>query len=285
VTPDVSLFDYNLKQQHLLSYNLTLERQLPFSTALSVAYAGSRGINIFAQRDRNPTIPQGVLGAGGACVAKGAGQAVSLTSMVDGVATACWLGTDPYTNPNWGSILLQTGAANSYYNPLQVLLTKRVTHRLQFQSSYTYANMIDEPQSEAPNEANSGPVYPVDSFHDALDRSLSNYDLRHSWRFNTTYQFPQLASKEGVLAKIANGWQTSAIVSVQGGYPFTVNLQTNRSRDRSFSSAAGVDRPDIAPGRTIHTGGCGADPPTPTNPIICLFTAIGSPPEFANSPS
>jgi hypothetical protein len=42
-------------------------------------------------------------------------------------------------------------------------------------------------------------------------------------------------------------------LSVQGGYPFTVNLQTNRSRDRAFSSAPGLDRPNIAPGRSIYS--------------------------------
>src|SRR5579872_1295763 len=36
---------------------------------------------------------------------------------------------------------------------------------------------------------------------------------------------------------------------------------------------------------SLHTGTRGAEPPTPTAPIICLLTTIGSPPEFANSPS
>src|ERR1700694_1515006 len=36
---------------------------------------------------------------------------------------------------------------------------------------------------------------------------------------------------------------------------------------------------------SLHTGGCGAEPPTPTTPINCLLTTMGSPPELANSPS
>ena len=35
--------DWNLKQPAMLVYNLAVERQLPFDTSLTVAYAGSQG--------------------------------------------------------------------------------------------------------------------------------------------------------------------------------------------------------------------------------------------------
>src|SRR5580693_5074924 len=35
---------------------------------------------------------------------------------------------------------------------------------------------------------------------------------------------------------------------------------------------------------SLHTGGFGAEPPTPTAPINCLFTTMGSPPELSNKP-
>lgn len=43
----VRITDYNLKQPHMLQYNLTVERQLPSSMAITLAYAGSRGLNLF----------------------------------------------------------------------------------------------------------------------------------------------------------------------------------------------------------------------------------------------
>lgn len=49
--------DYNMQQPHLLSYNLTLERQLPGEMALTLAYAGSRGINLVQTLEANPTVP------------------------------------------------------------------------------------------------------------------------------------------------------------------------------------------------------------------------------------
>src|SRR4029077_9560319 len=93
--------DYYFKQPYLHLYNLTVDRQLPWSTVLTVSYVGSRGIHLPDDVEGNPGIPEGVLGtvttptgatvAG--CVARPAGQAVNFTSMIDGTATACWLGT------------------------------------------------------------------------------------------------------------------------------------------------------------------------------------------------
>src|SRR5580765_3791917 len=112
--------NYYLGQPRLYLYNLTVERQLPFSTALSVSYVNSRGVSLINDVDGNPTIPQGVPNSTGtACIAKPAGQAVNLASMVDGVATACWLGGDPRINPNWGSFGdYYSSTASSWYNAL-----------------------------------------------------------------------------------------------------------------------------------------------------------------------
>jgi hypothetical protein len=280
-TPDVALFDYNIKQQHLLSYNLTVERQLPFSMGLSVAYAGSRGLNLMSRRDVNPPIPRGVPDANGSCSTElPLDQQPNLTSMVDGVATACWYGNETRINPSLGSIILQTGAASSFYNALEVLLTKQLSKGLQFQSSYTFSKLLDDPQSEAPNEMNNAPAYPADLFHNTTDYALSSYDVAHNWRFNAIYQLPRLSLAHGVLDKLANGWGVSGIVSLQGGYPLTVNLQTNRSRSKAFTTGANLDRPDLVPGRSVYSithgtsPGCG----TPGNPgYIAAGTPLGTP--------
>ena len=44
----VRTMDYHLQQPHMLQYNFTLERQLPSNIALSLAYAGSRGLNLLS---------------------------------------------------------------------------------------------------------------------------------------------------------------------------------------------------------------------------------------------
>jgi hypothetical protein len=283
-TSEADLFDYNIKQQHLLSYNLTVERQLPFSMGLSVGYAGSRGINLMSRRDANPTIPGGIP-QGGVCTTPATvPTAFDLTSMVDGSATACWASPtssnpnpNPYLNPNWGSIILQTGAASSFYNALEVLLTKRLSSNLQFQSSYTFSKMMDNPQAEAPNEMNNAPVYVTDLFNNSTDYGISSYDVAHNWRFNAIYQLPRLSSATGVLDKLVNGWGLSGILSLQTGYPFTVNLQTNRSLSKAYSSAANLDRPDLVPGRSPYSITHGVSTANGIDPCLTAGQPLGTP--------
>ena len=65
----------------MLQYNLTVERQLPSDMALTLAYGGSRGLNLMQTVDANHTIPQ---------------------VLPDG--RQFWTGTDPRANLNWNSI-------------------------------------------------------------------------------------------------------------------------------------------------------------------------------------
>ncbi len=249
--PDAALFDYNIASQHILDYNLSIDRQLPFSTTLSIAYAGSKGLNLMSRRDVNPAIPGGIP-SGGSCIPRPAGQPVNLTSMVDGNATACWLGTETRLNPYWGSIMLQTDGAFSVYNALEVTVTKKLSRGLQLQSAYTYSKLMDNAQAEAPAEMDSGPVYPVDPFHPKLDYAPSAYDATHNWRLSGLYQFPKLSGKSELVSKIVNGWQVAGILSLQSGYPFDVTMLAQRSRSGVFDSANNLDRPDLATGRNAY---------------------------------
>jgi hypothetical protein len=256
--------------------------------ALSVAYAGSRGMDLIDTRDGNPIIPQGVPGANGACVARPSGQAVNLTSVVDGPATACWLPTpagganpNPFRNPRIpASITLITSTASSFYNSLQVGLSKQTSKGLRFQSSYTWAKLIDDPQSEATQVISSSPVQPTDPFNKRTDRSVSAFDVAHNWRFNTTYDFPHTSKSEGILPKFINGWQASSILTLETGYPFTVNLQANRSASGAFQNLANLDRPDLAPGRSIDSITHGVSTPNSIEGAANCLTAgqpLGTP--------
>jgi hypothetical protein len=56
-----STIEYNPQNPHMLHYNLTIERQLPFDLGLTLGYAGSRGINLLAsstqEMNRDPIPP------------------------------------------------------------------------------------------------------------------------------------------------------------------------------------------------------------------------------------
>ncbi len=231
--------DYLLQQPHLLQYNLTVERQLPFATGVTLAYAGSRGINLVQTKEGNPTVPQGVP-VGNTCVAQNPPPAFSLTQ------PRCWTGTDPRTNPNWTTMEFKTGGGSSWYHSLQFGASKRLSKGLQFQSSYTWSKLLDETQGQLGAE-NGGT--PVDSVHRKLDHGPAEFDITQSWRFNAIYRLPALVNSGGATGAILNGWWISGIISAQTGYAFSPTLGSDRSRQNAGTS---TDRPDWAPGATTQ---------------------------------
>ncbi|OFV93010.1 MAG: hypothetical protein A3H28_13180 [Acidobacteria bacterium RIFCSPLOWO2_02_FULL_61_28] len=242
--------DYHLQQPHILHYNLAVERQLPGEMAVTLAYAGSRGINLIQVTDGNPTVPQ---------------------ILPDG--RKFWTGTDPRINPNWNDYQMYTAGASSWYNSMQFSVLKRLTRGVQFQSSYTWSKVLDEPQDQF-----SGLGTPSDPSNIRLDRGPAEYDVRHNLRFNAIYRLPELVSSGGVAGSLLNGWAMSGILSLNTGLPLNPQLAANRSRSNVLSGGTVVDRPDLVPGGKIAdtmqgvSRGCGTGPGS-----IPAGTPVGTP--------
>jgi hypothetical protein len=258
--------DYYFKQPYLHLYNLTVDRQLPWSSVVTISYVGSRGIHLPDDVDGNPEVPSGVPGAGGACVARPAGQAANYASVVSGSATACFMSGDPRLNTAWGSWTdTYTTRGDSWYNSLQVGFTKRMTQGLQVQASYTYGHSIDNnPGQLNPDQNGTGILNGVDPINMNTDRGSSATDLPHNFKFNAVYYFPRVGVQNAFAKATLNGWWVSGIFTSLSGFPFTPTLGQNRSRSGTDNGAAGLDRPNWLSGfadKDITTGtsaGCGS---------------------------
>ncbi len=223
--------DYYLQQPHMLQYNLTVEHQFPGSVALSVGYVGSRGINLYQVKDGNPLLP---------------------TSVTNGIPN--FLGASTRPNNNFSSWYQITAGGDSWYNSLQVVLNKSMSHGLELQSSYTYSKSIDTETGILTFESlyfgGTFGVYPENPR--LFDKGPSAFDATHNWRFNILYHLPNLKA-DNLGARLLHGWRVGNIVSVQSGYPFTPVLQVSRSGEKIFGDSAGVERPNLVPGRSLSS--------------------------------
>jgi hypothetical protein len=259
------ILDYYFKQPYLHLYNLTIDRQLPWSSVLTVSYVGSRGIHLTDDVEGNPVIPQGVPGAGGACVARPAGTPVNFTSTIDGNATACYLAGDPRRNTGWGSFSDDyTTRGDSWYNALQVGFTKRLTSGLQMQASYTYSKSLDtNPGQLNPDQNGTNSLQTVDPINVRTDRGPSATDIPNNFKLNVVYYIPKVKSENAFAKAVFNGWWVSGIWTNLSGFGFSPVLGQNRSRSGTSNAPAGLDRPSWAPGfadQNITSGtsaGCG----------------------------
>jgi hypothetical protein len=287
---------WNINQPSLLAYNLAIERQLPFSMALTVAYAGSGGRHFMQEREGNPTIPQGVPGTvsgAPACVLRPAGQAVNTASEIDGPgATACFLATDAgptpigspvipgvtgsRTNGNFGSTDYFVSGGSANYNALQVGLVKRLTQGLQIQSAYTWSKSLDNNLNITGEFTNNGTSYGEDPLHPRTDYGPSYTDVTQVWKLNGIYQFRKFGSGEGVVGKLLSGWWMSGILSLQSGRPFTPVLNSNLSQSGVGGSAGSVDRVDLVPGRSISSITHGVSTSNGVNPCPTAGQPLGT---------
>jgi Carboxypeptidase regulatory-like domain/TonB-dependent Receptor Plug Domain len=167
--------------------------------------------------------PYGKANNPAACTITGAAGGTPLTLV----------GLRPYSSPNcnpisgagcpadqvpvFSNIFSENTVANSNYNGLQISLEKNYSHGLLFQASYTFSKAIDQGASFE-NELN--PINPN------ATRGLSLLDAKNRFVFSPVWQLP-IPKKEGFAGKVANGWQLSAIITYQSGFPIRVQDQND----------------------------------------------------------
>lgn len=117
-----------------------------------------------------------------------------------------------------GNITYADSAGNSSYNALWLTATKRFSHGLQANMSYTWSKSLDY------NSLNSTALTVQDSNNIASDRGLSDFNAAHRFTFSGIYEFP---FKSKSLGKLVDGWQLSPIVQLQTGNPFNLITTVN----------------------------------------------------------
>ena len=233
--------DWNMEQAHMMQYNLTVERQLPFDMAMTLAYAGSRGLNILMFQEGNPTVPE----------VRDGKYYWDANSCAVGVSSTAARPCKPRINPFWDTTELKTGAGNSWYNSMQFGVTKRLSKGLQLQSSYTWSKALDEGQAQLNVDQRASNAWSLIPQDRSVDKGRAAFDEEHNWNLNAIYRLPGMASSDGVAARLLNGWWVSSILSLQTGNPITPAVNRNRSRSGTGGGASRLDRPDLVPGRSF----------------------------------
>jgi hypothetical protein len=149
----------------------------------------------------------------------------------------------PY--PDFNIMLFTTSDANSSYNALQTKLSKRFSNGFTFLTSYTWAHSIDDNEGDEGFSGGVGNRAPQDDNDPEADRARSANDARNRLVFSGVWDLPigqgkRFLGNTGWLNNVIGGWQTSAIVSYQSGFPFTV--QSGQDFSNTGSSNPRPDR-------------------------------------------
>lgn len=118
-------------------------------------------------------------------------------------------------NPNAD---LWTGDGISFYNAVQVSVTKNLSHGLQLNAAYTYSHTLDEGSGIGSGLFFNGnnPLDPRTSYASA------DFDRPHVFIVSYLYNIPTLKNASGFWNFAANGWGISGVTVAQSGEPFSV---------------------------------------------------------------
>jgi hypothetical protein len=240
--PENELMQYDLDRTYMTQYNVNVQRELPWDSAVTVAYIGSRGNNLMGSGDVNTAIPQ----------------------IVDG--RQFFAAGSPRRNPNFGTLRMNIQGFRSEYNGLSVGWLKRQTRGLQFQASYTYGRSMDNRSgSGGRQEFRNGQARAFDPYNIDLDWGRSDFDIRHNAVLNVSYDLPFTASR------FVSGWQVSAVGTFASGVPFSPVIPGDSDRDGSTDA---VNRPDVVAGVSMKPSG-GSSAERWFNPDAFVFPGAG----------
>ena len=217
--PSLRTILYHQAQPHLLSYNLTVDQQLPGSMLLSVGYAGSRGLNLIQTVEGNPIIPLTL------------NPTTYPTSELATTNNAACIANPGQpgcrVNPQLGFCECKVTGGDSWYNAFQLRVLKQMSHDLQFQVSYTFSKTLDTTQGQHGGEAGGSSITGTDPWNLATDKGPSDFNTPNWLAVNSTYTIPSKA--KGTMGALANGWRVSNIMQITSGLPFSVTASNCRS--------------------------------------------------------
>lgn len=243
----ITIVDEDLEMPYTQQWNLSIERQMPFNSALRISYTGNRGIGLLRFSQGNLPLHDPV---NGVLVVNHANNPVALRGQIIRVAanaecagtTATTLTTAcptvvpigaleyslrvPRTNerrpdPRYSQNLLVSNSSWSYYNGLQLEWTKRLSKGLNFQTTYTWSKSIDTTSEATDVGVASGDTNQTGNISRNA-RGLSLFHTPHRFTFYGTYRLPFFKGRKDVLGQTLGGWQVATVVKFAAGTPFSV---------------------------------------------------------------
>jgi hypothetical protein len=210
--------DQNPARSYVMQWNLNIQHQITPSVTAQVAYVGSRGVHLpWHADDADLVIP-------------------TLTSV--GYLWPSPIGSGTKINPNFGSIHGNFFKANSFYDALEVGVTKVMTHGLQFQGSFTWGKSIDDGSTTGLGDQFSNSVSSLNWFDKRLTRALSDFNVGRTLVLSVIWELPQRKSLFGPRAWLVNGWELGSIFKANDGVPFTPTWGTGGDPAGTLSSDA-----------------------------------------------
>jgi hypothetical protein len=211
------IFSRNFKLGVTQTWNASIQQELGWNTTVQVAYVGSESYDQNVPIDLNP----GIYAAAGART----------------------------TYPQFSNIYQMAPLGTANYHSLQLSVDKRLSHKLQFQSAYTWSKALDLYSQSSTAWISYGIADPFNLYQ---NHGIADTNLPINWVSDFIYATPSIPHVNRIVNSALGGWELTAIWNVHTGQPFSIT--GGQGNDNSLSLQYN-DRADLtgAP-YNVHTG-------------------------------
>ncbi len=220
----------------ILTWSLSVQRELGRNTTVEVRYLGTRGLSLPVQDRRN--FESGFDGGLAPLPEYFRAQDVPATVSASAPTRAPWDAfttctpvAPPATPAPCNNIYFPFGFqanvtsdppfGSSVYHAGSVNFTQRARHGLTFNANYTYSHTLDNSTNEFFTSL-LNPRRGQDTQQIRQDWGNSDLDVRHKAAFSWTYQIPNIKSDSRWAKTLVNGFSISSVFLAQTGQPVTL---------------------------------------------------------------
>jgi hypothetical protein len=216
-TTAVTFYERDRRTGYAMQFNFGIQRELPGQIMFEAAYVGALGRK---QPNSNLTLNQ----IPPALLRTGASQR-----------------DRPFQQFSNVTVLSPSMGVSSYNSGL-FRIEKRFSHGLSFQSSYTWAKLLNNFSDPAVGDESAN----YSNFYDRrADWGPDGNDIRHRFTWSSVYELPFGKGRRYLSSHpirwVVGGWSAGLLFFVQSAAPFTVTAQVNSTN--AFS--AGPLRADV----------------------------------------
>lgn len=192
---------------YIQTYSVNAQYEFAPNYLLEIGYVGSKGTHIIG----NVILNQPLLASAVAPI-----RGITTNTVANAARRVPYLGLSTNTSE-------YMGAFDSSYNALEMGLTKRLSHGLQFTGAYTYSKSLDNAGAPTSGVFLSSGGLSGDQRDFSQARGLSSFDRKQRLIFGYVWQIPNIASNSSLVKGLLHDWQVTGILTVQSGFSITIS--------------------------------------------------------------
>jgi Carboxypeptidase regulatory-like domain/TonB-dependent Receptor Plug Domain len=188
------------QRNYVMQWNLSVARELSSTLSVTVGYLGSRGVHQPYRVDNIDMVLPTLTSAGYVFPSSSTSQTL---------------------NPNFGRINATLWQANSFYDAMQVDVTKRLARGFEFHGAYTWGKSIDTLSATEADDAFPNGLFNQLFFDQRTTRGLSDFNVAQTFVLSFTWEVPGPSTGSNLPRWALGGWQLGGLYKLSTGQPFT----------------------------------------------------------------